>query len=52
MRCLAERVLRPLAAEGAPGVWHRGLRVMALDGSCMDVADVAANTAFFGYPCA
>lgn len=50
MRRLAERVLRPLAAEGAPGAWYRGLRVMALDGSCMDVADEAANAAYFGYP--
>ena len=50
MRQLAERVLRPLAPPGAPGAWYRGLRVMALDGSCMDVADEAANAAFFGYP--
>jgi hypothetical protein len=50
MRELAQRVLRPLAAEGAPGAWYRGLRVMALDGSCMDVADEATNAKFFGYP--
>lgn len=50
MRQLAERVLRPLAGVGAPGAWYRGLRVMALDGSCMDVADEAANAEFFGYP--
>ncbi len=50
MRQLAERVLRPLAPPGAPGAWYRGLRVMALDGSCMDVADEAANAEFFGYP--
>ena len=50
MRQLADRVLRPLAAPGAPGAWYRGLRVMALDGSCMDVADEAANAKFFGYP--
>ena len=50
MQQLAERVLRPLAARGAPGAWYRGLRVMALDGSCMDVADEAANARFFGYP--
>lgn len=50
MRQLAERVLRPLAAPGAPGAWYRGFRVMALDGSCMDVADEAANAEFFGYP--
>ena len=40
---LSPRVLRPLAAPGMPGAWYRGLRVMALDGSCMDVADEAAN---------
>lgn len=50
MRQLAERVLRPLAAPGAPGAWYRGLRVMALDGSCMDVADEAVNAEYFGYP--
>jgi hypothetical protein len=50
MRQLAERVLRPLATPGAPGAWYRGLRVMALDGSCMDVADEAANAEYFGYP--
>lgn len=50
MRKLAERVLRPLAAPGAPGAWYRELRVMALDGSCMDVADESVNAAFFGYP--
>lgn len=50
MRQLADRVLRPLAAPGAPGAWYGGLRVMALDGSCMDVADEAANAEFFGYP--
>jgi Insertion element 4 transposase N-terminal/Transposase DDE domain len=50
MQRLAERVLRPLAAPGAPGAWYRGLRVMALDGSCMDVADETANAQYFGYP--
>lgn len=52
MRQLAERVLRPLAAPGAPGAWYRRWRVMAIDGSCLDVADEAANAAFFGYPSA
>ncbi len=50
MRELAERVLRPLADSGAPGAWYRDLRIMALDGSCMDVADEAANAEYFGYP--
>ena len=52
MQQLADRVLRPLAAPGAPGAWYRRLRVMALDGSGMDVADEAANAQYFGYPCA
>jgi hypothetical protein len=52
MRRLAQRVLRPLAAPGAPGAWYRELRVMALDGSCLDVADEQANAEFFGYPTA
>jgi len=50
MRLLAERVLRPLAAPQAPGSWYRGLRVMALDASTLDVADERANAEFFGYP--
>lgn len=50
MRLLADKVLRPLAAPGAPGAWYRGMRVMALDGSCLEVADEKANADFFGYP--
>lgn len=49
MRRLADRVLRPLARPETPGCWYRNWRVMALDGSCMDVADEAANAQFFGY---
>lgn len=49
---LAQRVLRPLAAPDAPGAWYRAWRVMAVDGSGMDVADEAANAEYFGYPSA
>jgi hypothetical protein len=52
MQRLAQRVLRPLAPPGAAGAWYRKLRVMALDGSCLDVADERANAEFFGYPTA
>ena len=52
MKQLAERVLRPLARPGAPGAWYRGWRLMAVDGSTMDVADEAVNAEFFGYPAA
>ena len=50
MKQLAERVLRPLARPEAPGAWYGGWRLMALDGSCMDVADEAVNAKHFGYP--
>jgi len=50
MRELAERTLRPVARTGAPGAWYRGLRVMAVDGTCLDVADERANAEYFGYP--
>lgn len=50
MRAIAKRVLRPIAEPGAPGCWYGPRRVMALDGSSMDVADERANAEFFGYP--
>jgi Insertion element 4 transposase N-terminal/Transposase DDE domain len=50
MKQLAQRVLRPIARPQAPGAWYRGLRLMAVDGSCMDVADESGNAAHFGYP--
>ena len=52
MKELADRVLRPIAKANAPGGWYRGWRMMAVDGSCMEVADEAANAKFFGYPAA
>jgi hypothetical protein len=50
MKQLADRVLQPIARPQAPGAWYRGLRLMALDGSCMDLADESGNAAYFGYP--
>ena len=50
MKQLAEQVLRPIAHAQAPGAWYRGMRLMAVDGSCMDVADESGNAAYFGYP--
>lgn len=50
MESLARQVLRPIAAREAPGSWYKGFRVMAVDGSCLDVADEKINAAHFGYP--
>jgi hypothetical protein len=50
MRKLAEKVLKPIAQEGDLGAWYNEMRVMALDGTTMDVPDEAANAEYFGYP--
>ena len=50
MRALFARVARPLATAGAPGAWLAGRRLAAIDGTCFDVADTAANDEWFGRP--
>ena len=47
---LFERVAEPIGAEGAPGVWLAGRRLVAVDGTCLDVADTVANAEHFGRP--
>ena len=47
---LFERVARPLAGPDTPGCWLAGRRLVAIDGTCLDVADTPANDAFFGRP--
>jgi len=43
-------VARPLATPDAPGSWLVGRRLMAIDGTCLDVADNEENASFFGRP--
>jgi hypothetical protein len=50
LRELFVQVARPLASQATPGAWYRGWRLMALDGSTLDVADTPANVAAFGRP--
>jgi hypothetical protein len=50
VRRLFAEVAGPLAAEGTQGAWYRGLRVLAIDGTTLDVPDTAANAAAFGRP--
>jgi hypothetical protein len=38
-----------MAAEGTSGCWLAG-RLVAIDGTCLDLADIPANDAFFGRP--
>jgi hypothetical protein len=50
LRRLYEEVVHPLATRASKGAWVREWRLVSLDGSCLDVADTAANEADFGRP--
>lgn len=50
MRQLFERVVQPLATPEMPGAFLGGLRLMAVDGTLLDVPDSKANARVFGYP--
>lgn len=50
MSQLFEQVVRPLATPQTPGAFLGGLRVMAIDGTVLDVPDSQANAKVFGYP--
>ena len=43
-------VVQPIGTEKTHGAWCRGKRVVALDGTTLDVADSEENVAFFGRP--
>ena len=47
---LFEQIVRPLATPYTPGAFLGGLRVMAVDGTVLDVPDSQANARVFGYP--
>jgi len=50
LRALFDRVAQPLAEPGAAGAWLAGRRLVAIDGTCLDVADTADNAEWFGRP--
>ncbi len=47
---LFARVARPLGGPDTPGTWMAGRRLVAIDGTCLDVADTLVNENFFGRP--
>ena len=47
---LFAKVAAPLANAGTPGAWLGGRRLVAIDGTCLDVADTPENSAYFGRP--
>jgi hypothetical protein len=50
LRALFVEVARPLATPATKGAWYRGWRLLALDGTTLDVPDTPANVAAFGRP--
>jgi Insertion element 4 transposase N-terminal/Transposase DDE domain len=50
MAMLFSRVAVPLAAGDTPGCWLAGRRLVAIDGTCLDLPDTPANDAHFGRP--
>jgi hypothetical protein len=50
LRLLFGAVARPLADEATRGAFYRGLRLLSLDGTCVDVADTQVNDQAFGRP--
>lgn len=50
LQALFSRVARPLAEPDTSGSWLAGRRLVAIDGTCLDVADTAENDAWFGRP--
>ncbi len=50
VKALFDRVAQPLAVETTPASFLAGRRLVAIDGTTLDVADTAANDEFFGRP--
>ena len=50
LRRLYEELVQPIATRASKGAWYRDWRLVSLDGSCLEVADTAANRSEFGVP--
>jgi len=50
LRRLFQEVVHPLADPDTPGAFYRGLRLMGIDGTVLDVPDTPANDKTFGRP--
>ena len=50
LRLLFEKAAGQLAEPGSPGAFWRGLHLVSLDGTTLDVQDTEANRAHFGGP--
>ena len=50
LRQLHDEVVKPIAVAATKGAWYRGLRLVSVDGSTLEIADETANDAAFGRP--
>lgn len=50
LRRLFDQVVRPLARPERPGGYYKGLRLVGIDGTVLDVPDSPANARVFGRP--
>lgn len=50
LELLFKAVAAPLAGESTRGAFYRSLRLVSLDGTCLDVADTDQNEKAFGRP--
>jgi hypothetical protein len=50
LELLFRAVASPLASDSTRGAFYRGLRLVSLDGTCLDVADTEQNEHEFGRP--
>ncbi len=50
LKTLYREQVHPHGPQGMAGVWYRGLRLMAIDGSTLDMPDEAPNAEQYGYP--
>jgi hypothetical protein len=50
LKQLHDEVVKPIAVAATKGAWYRGLRLVSMDGSTLDVADEKGNAQAFGRP--
>ncbi len=50
LKALRDRCVAPLAHDGTPGAWYRGLRLVAFDGRALNLPDERRNRETFGLP--
>jgi len=50
LRHLFAQVVRPSARPETPGAFYRGMRLVGIDGTVLDLPDSAANASAFGRP--